>query len=119
MMLCIFHVTKYCHCQYCYTIWNSWARADITNEDNEKMHLKKEIVLLQIQLYSEYGEYLDILLRDKFLLNPCMKNNIRLPHNEKNIPIPTTFCFPSSLEYTLIQAQLITWFYWLFECATI
>lgn len=38
--------------------------ADITNEDKEKMALKKKIALLWIQLYCEYWEYLDILLKE-------------------------------------------------------
>lgn len=70
---------------------------DVTNEDKEKMPLKKKIVLLWIQLYCEYWEYLDILLKEKFLLNPCMKNNIYLPHCEKIFVFQQPLVFPAVL----------------------
>lgn len=72
-------------------------RTDITNEDKEKMHFKKEIILLQNQLHCEYGEYLDILLRDKFVLNSCMKNNIYVLYHEKIFLFQQPFVFPAVL----------------------
>lgn len=59
------------------------------------MPLKKETVLLQIQFYCEYWEYLDIVLREKFLLNPCTKNKIYLPHHEKIFLFQQPHVFPA------------------------
>ena len=94
--------------------WTAGVGSRCNNWRGRKDTLKEEIVLVQVQLYCEYWEHLDILPREQLLLNPCTMN-AGIPHVIKNDSYSNTPCLPSSLEYTLTQAQVIIWIYRLFD----